>query len=70
MAVCLGGLDGGAEATRVMSLCLINGIRHCISQGSARETKSERYSREREVDLLQGLRVGLPRLGENPQGRL
>lgn len=47
MAVCLGGLDGGAEATRVMSLCLINGIRHCISQGSARETKSERYSRER-----------------------
>ena len=43
MAVCLGGLDGGAEAMRVMSLSLINGIRHCISQGSARETKSERY---------------------------
>ena len=43
MAACLGGLDGGAEATRVVSLSLINGIRYGIGQGSAREAKSERY---------------------------
>ena len=34
------------------------------------EKQNQKDIREREVDLLQGLRVGLPRLVENPQGRL
>ena len=39
----LGGSSGGAEGVRIMSLSLINGIKQCTSQGSARETESARY---------------------------
>lgn len=39
----LGGSSGGAEGARIMSLSLINGIKQCIIQGSARETESARY---------------------------